>query len=62
MGKLHHKTMVIDRQYVVTGSFNYTEQANRYNDENVFFIHNPEIAEHFIAEIDRIYEDLATDF
>lgn len=61
-GKLHHKVMVIDRQAAISGSFNYTDQANRYNDENVFFIHNPAIAQYFIDEIDRIYNNLAESF
>jgi phosphatidylserine/phosphatidylglycerophosphate/cardiolipin synthase-like enzyme len=61
-GKLHHKSMVLERSVTITGSFNYTDQANRFNDENVFFIHSPEIAEYFIAEIERIYADLAEDF
>src|SRR6266545_3886909 len=34
--KLHHKVMVIDELIVVAGSFNYTEPANEYNDENIF--------------------------
>ena len=36
--KVHHKLMVIDEQVVVAGSFNYTEPANDYNDENLFVI------------------------
>jgi phosphatidylserine/phosphatidylglycerophosphate/cardiolipin synthase-like enzyme len=61
-GKLHHKTMVLERKVVISGSFNYTDPANRYNDENVFFIHNSDIAEYYIEEIDRIFNDLAEDF
>ena len=61
-GKLHHKSMVLEERVVVTGSFNYTDQANRFNDENVFFIHSPEIAAYYIAEINRIYDTLAEDF
>jgi PLD-like domain len=38
LGKLHHKLMVIDEQVVVAGSFNYTEPANDYNDENLFVL------------------------
>jgi phosphatidylserine/phosphatidylglycerophosphate/cardiolipin synthase-like enzyme len=34
--KLHHKLMVIDELIVVAGSYNYTEPANLYNDENIF--------------------------
>jgi phosphatidylserine/phosphatidylglycerophosphate/cardiolipin synthase-like enzyme len=45
-----------------TRSFNYTDQANPYSDENVFFMHNPAIAQLYIAEIDRIYDQLAEDF
>jgi phosphatidylserine/phosphatidylglycerophosphate/cardiolipin synthase-like enzyme len=36
--KLHHKLMVIDERIVVAGSFNYTEPANAYNDENIFVL------------------------
>jgi phosphatidylserine/phosphatidylglycerophosphate/cardiolipin synthase-like enzyme len=28
--------MVIDERIVVAGSFNYTQPANEYNDENIF--------------------------
>jgi phosphatidylserine/phosphatidylglycerophosphate/cardiolipin synthase-like enzyme len=36
--KLHHKLMVIDERVVVAGSFNYTQPANEFNDENLFVI------------------------
>jgi phosphatidylserine/phosphatidylglycerophosphate/cardiolipin synthase-like enzyme len=36
--KLHHKLMVIDNKVVVAGSFNYTQPANDYNDENLFVL------------------------
>jgi phosphatidylserine/phosphatidylglycerophosphate/cardiolipin synthase-like enzyme len=36
--KLHHKLMVIDDRIIVAGSFNYTQPANDYNDENLFVI------------------------
>ena len=36
--KLHHKLMVIDRQVVIVGSFNYTHPANFLNDENILVI------------------------
>ncbi|MEU7003270.1 phospholipase D-like domain-containing protein [Nonomuraea sp. NPDC046570] len=40
-GKLHHKLMVIDEAVVIAGSFNYTEPANNYNDENIFVLGSP---------------------
>jgi phosphatidylserine/phosphatidylglycerophosphate/cardiolipin synthase-like enzyme len=36
--KLHHKLMVIDDSTVCAGSFNYTADANDFNDENLFVI------------------------
>lgn len=39
--KLHHRLMVIDEAVVVAGSFNYTGNANDYNDENIFVIGSP---------------------
>ncbi len=38
VGKLHHKLMVIDKQVLVVGSFNYTGPANKVNDENIMII------------------------
>ena len=67
--KLHHKLMVIDERVVVAGSFNYTQPANDYNDENIFVLGSvfpkvekitvnaqacEELAKHLKAEIVRI--------
>ena len=38
LGKLHHKLMVIDKQVVIVGSFNYTGPANLLNDENIIIL------------------------
>ena len=38
LGKLHHKLMVIDSSIIIAGSFNYTDPANRLNDENILVI------------------------
>ena len=38
LGKLHHKLMVIDKQVIIAGSFNYTGPANKFNDENIIII------------------------
>jgi phosphatidylserine/phosphatidylglycerophosphate/cardiolipin synthase-like enzyme len=39
--KLHHKLMVVDETIVVAGSFNYTQPANDFNDENLFVLGSP---------------------
>jgi phosphatidylserine/phosphatidylglycerophosphate/cardiolipin synthase-like enzyme len=53
--QMHDKVMVIDSQIVVTGSFNYTYSAENYNDENMLVIYNPQIAELYLAEFERIF-------
>jgi phosphatidylserine/phosphatidylglycerophosphate/cardiolipin synthase-like enzyme len=41
VNKLHHKLMAIDHSTVLAGSFNYTNPANRLNDENLFVVGCP---------------------
>jgi len=55
-GQMHHKTMIIDEQIVVTGSYNFSRSAETRNDENLIFIYNPQIAEFFMGEFQRVYE------
>lgn len=47
---MHHKVMIIDRQIVVTGSYNFSRSAEERNDENLLVIHSPEIAALYLAE------------
>jgi phosphatidylserine/phosphatidylglycerophosphate/cardiolipin synthase-like enzyme len=61
-GKLHHKLLVLDDQVAIGGSFNYTGPANQYNDENLFIIRHSGVAQHFRAEVDRVFQHLAADF
>lgn len=69
MGKVHHKLMTIDDQVTIFGSFNYTEPANKSNDENILIVGdadtedaNSQALQKRIAmaareEIDRIIKD-----
>ena len=57
--KLHHKLMVIDERIVVAGSFNYTEPANDYNDENIFVLGSVDPVSHGVAVAERPVEALA---
>ena len=52
---LHHKVVIIDGQMVASGSFNFSANATESNDENLIIIHNPEIAQQFLAEFERVY-------
>ena len=69
--KVHHKLMVIDRQVVIAGSFNYTGPANALNDENIVVIgdafrqhsetleNQQKLAGYALEEIERIIRDQA---
>jgi phosphatidylserine/phosphatidylglycerophosphate/cardiolipin synthase-like enzyme len=45
----HNKIIVIDGQTVITGSFNFTRQAEERNAENLLVIHSREIASKYTA-------------
>jgi len=55
LGKLHHKVFIIDNKTVITGSYNPTRNGNEYNDENMLIIHDRSIAEQFIDEYNKLY-------
>ena len=52
-GTFHHKVFIIDDEILVTGSLNFSENADDSNDENVIIIRNKEIAAQYIQEFER---------
>ncbi len=54
---MHHKVFIIDRSIVIFGSFNFSDNANRSNDENVLIVHDPTFASYFIEEFDTVWEE-----
>jgi phosphatidylserine/phosphatidylglycerophosphate/cardiolipin synthase-like enzyme len=57
---LHHKVIVIDERIVITGSLNFSTNAEESNDENVIIIDNAEIARLYMQEFERVW-NLGTD-
>lgn len=59
---LHRKLMIFDDQYVLTGSYNFTESSSSKNDEFVVLFKDSRMTEHHIrlnrAEKERVYETL----
>ncbi len=51
---MHHKVMIIDDEIVITGSYNFTDNAENTNDENLAIIHDATIARFFLEEYARI--------
>ncbi|MGE5776404.1 MAG: phospholipase D-like domain-containing protein, partial [Chloroflexota bacterium] len=52
---MHNKVIVVDERYVVTGSLNFSTNAEESNDENVIIIDNPEIARLYMQDFERIW-------
>ena len=53
---MHHKVIIIDKELVVTGSYNFSRAAQEENDENLLLIDNPDIASQYLIEFERLYE------
>jgi len=52
---LHHKVIIIDERTVITGSHNFTNSAERDNDENLVIVDDPNLARAYLDEFDRVY-------
>lgn len=51
---MHHKVIIIDQRIVITGSYNFSNSAEYHNDENVLILHDPQTAELFLVEFDKL--------
>lgn len=51
---MHHKVIVIDGREVIFGSFNFTDNADKDNDENLLIVDDPAMAQQFEAEYQRV--------
>ena len=46
-GKLHSKTVIIDDEYLIIGSMNFSNSGENKNDENMLVIKNPLFAKNY---------------
>lgn len=51
---MHHKVIIIDDRITVSGSFNYSQNADRQNDENLLIVDDVSLAAAFEAEYQRV--------
>ena len=54
---MHHKVIVIYGETVITGSYNYSYNAEKRNDENVLVLHSPEVAGLYLSEFERVWAE-----
>jgi phosphatidylserine/phosphatidylglycerophosphate/cardiolipin synthase-like enzyme len=52
---MHNKVIVVDERYVITGSLNFSTNAETSNDENVLIIDNPDIAKLYMQDFERVW-------
>lgn len=52
---MHHKVMVVDNTWVITGSYNFTNSGFRRNNENLLVLNSPELAQRYRQEVERIW-------
>jgi phosphatidylserine/phosphatidylglycerophosphate/cardiolipin synthase-like enzyme len=52
---MHHKVIIIDRETVLFGSFNFSNSANDSNDENIVIIHDPTFTSFFVEEFEAVW-------
>lgn len=54
-GKMHHKYCVIDNQIVLTGSYNWSDNAEYKNDENIHITRDNDIASQYSVDFLSLY-------
>lgn len=65
--QLHHKYMIIDSDYdstaiVITGSQNWSNNGELYNDENILIIHSADIAHQYLQEFVERYREAGGEY
>ena len=56
---MHHKVIIIDRETTIFGSFNFSDSANRRNDENILIVHDPTFTSFFVEEFETVWDEAA---
>lgn len=54
-GFMHNKVIVVDERFVITGSLNFSTNAEESNDENVLIIDNSDIAKLYMQDFERVW-------
>jgi phosphatidylserine/phosphatidylglycerophosphate/cardiolipin synthase-like enzyme len=53
---LHSKAFIVDESVVIMGSYNFSRNAEEFNDENILILYNQEIARALLAEWQRVWD------
>ena len=55
---MHHKFMVADGLHVITGSYNWTLSAAKYNHENILLTREPGVVKSFLKQFDLLWPQM----
>ncbi len=55
---MHHKFAVFDNKYALTGSYNWTRSAEKYNHENILITNSEKTVKSFSKAFDRLWEEM----
>jgi len=58
-GQMHDKVLIVDGEILITGSYNFSRNAEETNDENVLIIHDARLAATYLAEFQQIFAQAA---
>jgi phosphatidylserine/phosphatidylglycerophosphate/cardiolipin synthase-like enzyme len=56
---MHHKFMVVDGKAVITGSYNWTLSAARYNHENILLTREAGVVKSYLKEFEQLWRMMA---
>lgn len=55
---MHHKFAVIDKEYLITGSYNWTRSAANYNHENLLLTSDDSVVREYLKEFERLWKEM----
>jgi cardiolipin hydrolase len=56
---MHHKFALFDQSILLTGSYNWTRSAFKYNEENIVVTRDKRLRRAFSQEFEQLWEKLA---
>lgn len=56
---MHHKFAVIDKEYLMTGSYNWTRSAANYNHENLLLTSDKGVVNEYLKEFEKLWEEMS---
>lgn len=52
---MHNKFIIVDKEILITGSFNWTQGAVHKNQENLIVLHEPDLCRQYIAQFEELW-------